>query len=118
MKVSPSRTLPLARLRGVIRPVVVAGSRGHIMRSLKAARSYYEPLRERGICIIPLVTLEGPDPAEKIRALKLKAQGIEEGDVSSKGFSEENKEAQEADSKWELSPHNTGEWLVRGVPSS
>lgn len=47
------RVLPLSRLRGTVRPLVVAGSKGYVNKVLRDARRYKADLRERGVSRAP-----------------------------------------------------------------
>lgn len=43
------RVLPLSRLRGSVRPLVVAGSKGYVNKVLRDAKRFKADLRERGV---------------------------------------------------------------------
>ena len=63
------RILPLARLRGQVRPVLLAGSAGYVNRAMRAAEPLRAELRERGVAVVPLV-LSDEDPETRLQALK------------------------------------------------
>eukprot|EP00210_Caulerpa_lentillifera_P002744 g2623.t1 len=46
---TPGDSIPLLKLRGSIRPVIICGSKMHCQKSIKAAQSYKPVLKERGI---------------------------------------------------------------------
>lgn len=124
------RVLPLAKFRGQVRPVIVAGNRAFVDKALKEAEKQYTSLRERGVSVVPVV-FDAPgsppgsakelDPEEKIRALKRELGGVAK---DGKGFSDAKKappaEAPrkkeravslvDADKKWRLQPHDDQEW--------
>ncbi|CAD7695268.1 unnamed protein product [Ostreobium quekettii] len=109
VRTAASRVMPLARLRGTVRPVVVAGTKSQIARVLKAARPLREELQDRGVCVIPVITTDAAEPADKIKALKQKLQSNGGNSDAGKGFAEEV-EVKQGDGKWEVSPHNMDEW--------
>ncbi len=43
------RQLPLLRLRGQVRPVILCGSRAFVETAIREADPYYQSLRERGV---------------------------------------------------------------------
>jgi hypothetical protein len=52
------RVLPLSRLRGTCRPLILAGSKGFLAKCMRDIRPYKTDLRERGIsCAPPLITV-------------------------------------------------------------
>ncbi len=61
--------VPLARLRGQVRPVLLAGSAGYVNRALLAAEQHRGALAARGVALVPLV-LSDEDPQAKLQALK------------------------------------------------
>lgn len=69
MRKGEERILPLARLRGQVRPVLLAGSAGYVNRAMRAAEPLRAELRERGVAVVPLV-LSDEDPETRLQALK------------------------------------------------
>lgn len=49
MDIGKGRVLPLSRLRGTVRPLVVAGSKGYVNKVLRDAKRFKADLRERGV---------------------------------------------------------------------
>ena len=49
IKLGGDRVLPLIRFRGAVRPIIVAGDRGFVERSIKAAEPQLINLRARGV---------------------------------------------------------------------
>jgi hypothetical protein len=47
--VNGSRTVTVQTLRGIARPVVIAGTRGWVQRTLKSAEPYRNAIKDRGI---------------------------------------------------------------------
>jgi len=84
VQVNGSRTVTVQTLRGIARPIVIAGTRGWVQRTLKSAEPYRNAIKDRGIELIPVVLNGGEDPDDRIRALKaeLAAESKE-----AKGFS-------------------------------
>jgi hypothetical protein len=81
------RVLPLAKFRGQVRPVIVAGNRAFVDKALKEAERQYTSLRERGVSAVPVVfdapgsppgSAKEVDPEEKIRALKRELESTKE----------------------------------------
>lgn len=108
------RVVPLARFRGSVRPVILAGSRGFINKCMREVGPYKKDLIARGVSLVP-VLLSEVDPEAKIRALKAEMSGD-----STKGFGASQSKAGEtkvksitdADRKWELRAHNVDEWAA------
>jgi len=71
-----SRLVALSRLRGVNRPVIVAGTKAHLRKVMKEAQSFRADLKERGLVVVGVVV---DDPLESSRS-KL--------DALKKGFGE------------------------------
>ena len=69
VSIGPERVVTVDTLRGSVRPVIISGSRGQVLRSIKSAAAYIEALRERGVSIIPVI-LSDEDPSDKLAALK------------------------------------------------
>lgn len=69
IQLGPDKVVPLARFRGTVRPVLVAGTKSQVERSLKAAAPFQSLLRERGVSVVPLVILDS-DPEERLVKLK------------------------------------------------
>ena len=63
------RILPVAALRGSVRPVLIVGSKGHISRALRAAEPFTAELRQRGISLITL-QVDDLDSSSQLDALK------------------------------------------------
>ena len=59
------RLLQLEQLQGFARIVVVAGSADYVREALSQAAELRDEIKERSICIIPLVTSGAPLPAEQ-----------------------------------------------------
>ncbi|KIY97927.1 hypothetical protein MNEG_10037 [Monoraphidium neglectum] len=125
VKLGPERALPLIRFRGVVRPVIVAGDRSFVERSVKAAEPYQATLRARGVSVVPVVYTD--DPNAKLKALKKELQqkssnvkgfgkGGGGGDEGAAGELPEgagigNSESlTEEDRKWRLEPGAVAEW--------
>ncbi|KAJ9527361.1 hypothetical protein QJQ45_025630 [Haematococcus lacustris] len=125
------RQLPLIRFRGLVRPVILSGTRTFVESAIEASRPYYQDLRERGVCVVPVILDEvdqarrssAADPEARIRALKEQLQREKEAG-SAKGFgqakpgpaTQEEEEAQEqvglgeAAKKWRLKAFDVIEW--------
>ncbi len=69
VRMGAERVVPLARLRGQVRPVLLAGSMGYVNRALKAAEPHRPELRLRGIALVPLV-LSDENPEARLQLLK------------------------------------------------
>lgn len=63
------RVLPLAYLRGRVRPVVIAGTSSFVAKALSDAAPYKRSLRDRGVSVIPL-RLKAADPSSSLASLK------------------------------------------------
>ncbi|WPT16545.1 Protein LOW PSII ACCUMULATION 1 [Picochlorum sp. SENEW3] len=99
------RTVPIAAFRGVYRPIIIAGSRGQVRKSLAKAAEYASLFVTRGIVVIPVI-LNDEDIDEKLQQLK-------DDQKQSKGFTVQAKneaEQQPKRSKWKLFPHDIDEW--------
>eukprot|EP00892_Ulva_mutabilis_P000886 jgi/Ulvmu1/10799/UM069_0034.1 len=116
------RVLPLSRLRGAVRPLVVAGSKGYVGKVLRDAKRFKADLRERGVSLVPVV-MSDADPESEIAALKRDPAFRRAGKDGGKGFSgaapAEAASAggaavsvTEADRKWELKAHDVKEWAA------
>lgn len=81
------RVIPLAAFRGTTRPVIIAGSRSQISRTLAGAEPYQDQLRERGVSVIP-IELSAEDTGAKLRQLKAEFAAEQGGGAggSSKGL--------------------------------
>lgn len=90
---SGGRVLPLASLRKVVRPVILAGSKGQVNKAIAAAEGLYPSLKARGICLIPVI-LSQDDPDAKLRQLKEELKGSSR---SSGGFGTERSTAPNED---------------------
>ncbi len=78
MALGPDRVLTLAAFRGAARPVIIAGNKGDVSRALAAAERWKSQLRERGVCVVPLVLSED-DAQERLRRLKAELSGCARG---------------------------------------
>ncbi|KAI7840112.1 hypothetical protein COHA_006153 [Chlorella ohadii] len=126
VSLSADRVIPLAAFRGTTRPVILAGSRGQLNRTLAGAEPYREALRERGVSIVP-IQLSAEDADEKLRRLKAEfgsSGGDAAGGSGSKGFGGSGggyakpaaapKAASglsSKDRKWQLKAANEEEWM-------
>ena len=61
--------LPLAYLRGRIRPVIVAGTSAFVSKAMTEAEPYKKALRDRGVSLLPL-RLQAADPSSSLASLK------------------------------------------------
>ena len=111
------RSVPLAAFRGMYRPIIVAGSKGQVKKSMSQAARYSNELTARGIVVIPVV-LNTEDIDEKIEQLKSDPSFAtsSEKDAAQKGFGSPAK-ATSSDSvtmpeskKWKLLPYDVDEW--------
>lgn len=98
------RTVPIAAFRGAYRPIIIAGSKGQVRKSMAKAAEYANLFVPRGIVVIPVV-LNDEDIDEKLQQLK-------DDQKQSKGFVQANREAEQQPkrSKWKLFPHDIDEW--------
>lgn len=107
------RSVPLAAFRGMYRPIIIAGSKGQVRKSLSKAAKFSSLFATRGIVVIP-VMLNDEDVDEKIQQLKEDASFSNIGETGSKGFSK--KEAtpsgtqEETGKRWKLLPYDVEEW--------
>ncbi|MEW5305795.1 MAG: hypothetical protein WDW36_008313 [Sanguina aurantia] len=62
LDLGPDRVLPLAKFRGSIRPVIVAGPRISVEKALREAEPKLTSLRNRGVSVIPLYTDDDDTP--------------------------------------------------------
>mmetsp|Transcript_28966 Transcript_28966/g.81575 ORF Transcript_28966/g.81575 Transcript_28966/m.81575 type:complete len:439 (+) Transcript_28966:185-1501(+) len=69
VQVNGERTATLQTLRGIARPVIIAGTRSAVQKAMKSAEPYRNAIAERGIELVPVV-LNKDDPADRIAALK------------------------------------------------
>lgn len=125
IRIKPDKIVPLASLRGTIRPVILTGSKGHVTKAIREAERYKQDLRARGVSLIPVI-LSDDDPEERLRRLKQEileeSSNIEAPLASSKrkqsasqGFGGgkstlSSSESTTTDRKWQLEPYNTPEW--------
>ena len=103
------RSVPLAAFRGMYRPIIIAGSKGQVKKSLSKAAKFASLFATRGIVIIP-VMLNEEDVDEKIQQLKEDASFSNAAD---KGFSKKattTDTPKEPSKKWKLSPYDVEEW--------
>lgn len=111
---SGNRSVPLSAFRAMYRPLVIAGSKGQVTKSLQKAASLKQQLVSRGVVVIPVI-LNDQNVDANIQRLKEEMKG--EG---SKGFapstsstqaSSVDEESESDDSKkWKLEPYQTEEW--------
>ena len=66
IKIGSEKIVPVAKFRGSTRPVLIAGSKGQIQKTLQGAKPYISELRNRGVSVIPLES----DSADFTKALK------------------------------------------------
>lgn len=69
VKVGSDRVVPVAKFRGSTRPVLIAGSKGQISRTLQAAKPFISELRLRGVSVIPLES-DAADFTQTLKSLK------------------------------------------------
>jgi hypothetical protein len=69
VRVGSDRVVPVAKFRGSTRPVLIAGSKGQISRTLQAAKPFISELRLRGVSVIPLQA-DAADFTQTLRSLK------------------------------------------------
>ena len=50
--VQQGREIPLSRLRGTKRPLIVAGTRGFVNKCLRNVEPYRDGLEKRGVCSV------------------------------------------------------------------
>ena len=75
VRIGKDRLVTLGALRGSTRPVIIAGSKGQVSKTLKAAEPFVDALQERGISIIP-VKISEEDSSAKLAALKEQFRSI------------------------------------------
>lgn len=105
------RSVPLAAFRGMYRPIIIAGSKGQVKKSLSKAAKYSSSFTTRGIVIIPVI-LNDEDVDEKIQQLKEDVSfSVKNGE---KGFSKKAPSVPDTQNeprkKWKLSPYDIEEW--------
>ncbi|KAK9809675.1 hypothetical protein WJX73_003309 [Symbiochloris irregularis] len=113
------RVLPLAYLRGRIRPVIVAGTSSFVSKAVADAEPYKRALRERGVSIIP-VRLKAADPSSSLAALKAEFRDPKEGPAKGFGNAKPSRPppapaaaealSVEADKRWKLEAAVPEEW--------
>jgi len=125
IKLGGDRVLPLIRFRGAVRPIIVAGDRGFVERSIKAAEPQLINLRARGVSVVPVIY--GDDPDDKLRALRKElkkdtskgfgkrsssssSSEVREPGASGSGIGTSEVSLTEADKKWRLEPSALNEW--------
>ncbi len=103
------RSVPLAAFRGMYRPIIIAGSKGQVKKSLAKATKFASLFATRGIVVIPVI-LNDEDVDEKIQQLK---EDVSFSNTGEKGFSKKPATAEapkEPSKKWKLSPYDVEEW--------
>ncbi|KAL0026762.1 hypothetical protein WJX79_010993 [Trebouxia sp. C0005] len=113
VKVGSDRVVPVAKFRGSTRPVLIAGSKGQISRTLQAAKPFISELRLRGVSVIPLES-DAADFTQTLKSLKQEFKSSKAAD--SKGFGapkpvQQVKQVSNEDKKWQLEAYETAEWL-------
>lgn len=113
VKVGSDRVVPVAKFRGSTRPVLIAGSRGQISKTLQAAKPFISELRLRGVSVIPLES-EAADFTQTLKSLKQEFKSSKPTD--SKGFGapkavQQVKQVSNEDKKWQLEAYETAEWI-------
>ena len=111
------RSVPLAAFRGMYRPIIVAGSKGQVKKSMSQAAKYSNEFTARGIVVIPVV-LNSEDIDEKLQQLKNDPSfaASSEKDASQKGFgspitaTSSDSNIQPESKKWKLLPYDVDEW--------
>ena len=109
------RVVPLAKLRGNARPVLVSGPRASLARTLTDAEPYRLDLEARGVRIVPVET-GAADPDGALRALKaeLRAGELTADRGGGKGFGAQPSapppSPTAAERGWKLSPSSPAEW--------
>jgi hypothetical protein len=109
------RAVPISAFRGMYRPIIIAGSKGQVKKSMKNAASFARLFAERGIVIIPVV-LNDTDIDDKIQRLKEDASFSGFSSPSSKSAPTSTSKASSAspkslsEKKWQLLPHDVKEW--------
>lgn len=119
------RIIPLGKLRGEVRPVIIAGGRNFVDRAVRQAEQEYEKLRERGVALVPLILdgrVSAEEAEEKLRSLKAEFQRAES---KAKGFGAEERSTpvdtpvdkltvvsslSKSDKRWLLTPFEAREW--------
>ena len=108
------RAVPISAFRGMYRPIIIAGSKGQVKKSMAKAATYAPMFAKRGIVVIPVV-LNETDLDEKIQLLK------EDASFGGKGFgspaeaagassSSSSSSSSKPSEKWKLLPHDVDEW--------
>jgi len=102
------RAVPISAFRGMYRPIIIAGSKGQVKKSMAKAATFAPMFATRGIVVIPVV-LNEIDLDEKIQLLK------EDVSFGGKGFSSLSSSSSSSSSskpseKWKLLPHDVDEW--------
>ncbi|DBB16251.1 TPA: hypothetical protein ACH3X3_014572 [Trebouxia sp. C0006] len=113
VRVGSDRVVPVAKFRGSTRPVLIAGSKGQISRTLQAAKPFISELRLRGVSVIPLES-DAADFTQTLKSLKQEFKSSKAAD--SKGFGapkpvQQVKQVSNEDKKWQLEAYETAEWL-------
>ena len=104
------RAVPISAFRGMYRPIIIAGSKGQVKKSMAKAATFAPMFATRGIVVIPVV-LNEIDLDEKIQLLK------EDVSFGGKGFasatatsSSTSGSSSNPSEKWKLLPHDVDEW--------
>lgn len=105
------RAVPISAFRGMYRPIIIAGSKGQVKKSIAKAATYAPMFATRGIVVIPVV-LNEMDLDEKIQLLKEDVSFGGKGFASSTSSSSSSAStsASKPSEKWKLLPHDVDEW--------
>ena len=121
LQVSPSpgsdMSVPLASFRGTYRPIIVAGSKGQVKKSLARAAGFKKDFIERGIVVVPVI-INSEDVDEKLQQLRKemktesKGKGFSsEASTSLKDSSADTDKGEVEGKKWRLEAHDVDEWI-------
>ena len=69
IKIGADRVVPVAKFRGSTRPVLIAGNKGQISKTLQAAKPFIQELRQRGVSVITLES-GSADFTQSLKSLK------------------------------------------------
>lgn len=118
IKIGADRVVPVAKFRGSTRPVLIAGNKGQISKTLQDAKPFIQELRQRGISVIPLES-GSADFTQSLKSLKQEFKSDKSSKAKdSKGFGaapkpvQQVKQVSKEDKKWQLEAYETDEWLA------